>query len=148
MMLKIILRWAFNFEVYWENLSGFSGLNLKVVVLNFRVYVALPNRTFCVSFVFFFFLSWNIWLFLWTVHGVHCSWIHKFQFSATFSLKMGPKILFLHLKIILLQYFSVFSFSFQFSVVFKRILSVEFTYRYYRIASIILVIYLFWECEI
>ena len=36
---------------------------------------------------------------------VHCSWTHKFHFSATFSLKMGPMILFTHLKIILLQCF-------------------------------------------
>ena len=54
------------------------------------------------------------------VHTVHCSWTHKFHFSATFSLKMGSTVLFTHLKIILLQYFSVFSFSFQFSAVSKR----------------------------
>ena len=40
---------------------------------------------------------------------------HKFHFLATFSLKMGPMVLSTHLKIILLQYFSIFSFSFQFS---------------------------------
>ena len=57
------------------------------------------------------------------VHIVHCSWTHKFHFSVTFSLKMGPTVLFTHLKIILLQYFSVFSFSFQFSAVSKRTLS-------------------------
>ena len=42
---------------------------------------------------------------------VHCLWTHKFHFSETFSLKMGLTILFIHLKIILLQYF-----QFQFSV--------------------------------
>ena len=36
---------------------------------------------------------------------VHCSWTHKHHFSVTFSLKMGPTVLFTHLKIILLQYF-------------------------------------------
>ena len=36
---------------------------------------------------------------------------HKFHFSATFSLKISPTVLFTHLKIILLQYFSVFSFQ-------------------------------------
>ena len=36
---------------------------------------------------------------------VYCSRTHKFHFSATFSLKMGPTVLFTHLKIILLQYF-------------------------------------------
>ena len=44
---------------------------------------------------------------------VHYLWTHKFHFSATFSLKMGPTALFTHLKIILLQcfQFSVFNFS-------------------------------------
>ena len=42
---------------------------------------------------------------------VHCSLTHKFHFSAIFSLKMGPTILFIHLKIILLQYFLVFNFQ-------------------------------------
>ena len=45
-----------------------------------------------------------------TVHGTH-----KLHFSVTFSLKIGPTILFTHLKIILLQYF-------QFSAVSKRTL--------------------------
>ena len=44
-----------------------------------------------------------------SVHTVHCLRIHKFHFSATFSLKMGHTVLFTHLKIILLQRFSVFS---------------------------------------
>ena len=26
-----------------------------------------------------------------SVHTMHCSWTHKFHFSATFSLKMGPR---------------------------------------------------------
>ena len=45
--------------------------------------------------------------------SVYCLWTHKFHFSVTFSLKMGPTTLFTHLKIILLQcfQFSVFSFS-------------------------------------
>ena len=53
------------------------------------------------------------------------SWTHKFHFSATFSLKMGPMVLFTHLKITLLQYFSVFSFSFnfQFSAISKQTLN-------------------------
>ena len=69
--------------------------------------------------------SRKVWLFYFfsqSVHIVHCSWTHKFHFSATFSLKMGRTVLFTHLKIILLQYFSVFSFSFQFSAVSKRTL--------------------------
>ena len=45
--------------------------------------------------------------------SVHYLQTHKFHFSATFSLKMSPTVLFTHLKIILLQcfQFSVFSFS-------------------------------------
>ena len=42
---------------------------------------------------------------------MHYSWTHKFHFSATFSLKSGPTVLFTYLKIILLQYFLVFSFQ-------------------------------------
>ena len=47
----------------------------------------------------------------WIVHGVRCSRTHKLYFSAIFSLKMGPTIRFTHLKIILLQCFSIFSFQ-------------------------------------
>ena len=56
------------------------------------------------------------------MHIMYCLRTHKFHFSVTFSLKMGPTVLFTHLKIILLQYFSIFSFSFQFLTVSKRIL--------------------------
>ena len=63
---------------------------------------------------FFFFLVAALVDFL-SVNSafVHCSWTHKFHFLTTFSLKIGPTILFTHLKIILLQcfQFSVFSFS-------------------------------------
>ena len=53
---------------------------------------------------------------------VHYLRTHKYHFLSTFSLKMSLTILFTHLKFILLQYFSVFSFSFQFSAVSKRTL--------------------------
>ena len=45
--------------------------------------------------------------------SVHCSWTHKLYFPTTFSLKIGLMALFIHLKIILLQYFqfSVFNFG-------------------------------------
>ena len=36
---------------------------------------------------------------------MYCSWIHKFHFLATFSLKMSSTALFTYLKIILLQCF-------------------------------------------
>ena len=50
---------------------------------------------------------------------MYCLRIHKYHFLSTFLLKIGLTILFTHLKIILLQCFSVFSFSFQFSGVSK-----------------------------
>ena len=53
---------------------------------------------------------------------VYCLRTHKYHFLSTFSLKMSLTILFTHLKFILLQYFSVFSFSFQFSAVSKQTL--------------------------
>ena len=43
-------------------------------------------------------------------HIVYCLRTHKFHFLTTFSLKMSLTILFTHLKIILLQCFSVFSY--------------------------------------
>ena len=102
------------------------------------------ETTFAIAFFFFFFsrvcetcgycsctVQWTVAakfnfsiFFSQSVHIVHYSWTHKFHFSATFSLKSGPTVLFTYLKIILLQYFSVFSFSFQFSAVSKQILSV------------------------
>ena len=58
------------------------------------------------AFSFFFFFQPHIFDFsamnsdLCTVHGPH-----KLHFLSTFSLKMGPTVLFTHLKIILLQCF-------------------------------------------
>ena len=78
------------------------------------------------SFFLFFFLFSRVLEYAATVHwtvaanvdfstvnsaSVHCSWTHKFHFSVTFSLQMGPIALFTYLKIILL--FSVFNFQFQ-----------------------------------
>ena len=59
---------------------------------------------------------WLFYFFSQSMHIVYCLWTHKFHFSATFLLKMGLTVLFTYLKIILLQYFSVFSFNFQFLV--------------------------------
>ena len=60
--------------------------------------------------------SSKVWLFLTLfsqlVHSVHSLWTHEFHFLSTFLLKMGFTILFIHLKIILLQYFSIFNFNF------------------------------------
>ena len=70
---------------------------------------------FCSAVFSSFFLVQPAFVDFFTVNSasVHCSRIHKFHFSVTVSLKIGPTILFIHLKIILLQcfQFSVFSFS-------------------------------------
>ena len=87
---------------------------------------------FCSSFFFFFFFFSRVlekrgycsYTVHWTVTtnvdfsavnsaSVYCLCSHKFHFSTIFSLKIGPTVLFTHLKIILLQYFqfSVFNFS-------------------------------------
>ena len=89
-----------------------------------------PMFAFCIFVLFFFFsrilvkhnycsctvhctVTANIDFSAVNSASVYCSWIHKFHFSATFSLKMGPTALFTHLKIILLQcfQFSVFNFN-------------------------------------
>ena len=67
--------------------------------------------SFLFSFFFFFIQPQHLTKSSMNSASVHCSWTHKFHFSVTFSLKMGPTTLFTHLKIILLQYF-----QFQFSV--------------------------------
>ena len=48
----------------------------------------------------------------WTMHLCTVYGSHELHFSTTFSLKMGPTILFTHLKIILLQCFHILVFSF------------------------------------
>ena len=74
--------------------------------------------------------DYKVWLFIFiffsqSVHIVYCLWIYKFHISVTFSLKMGLMVLFTYLKIILLQYFSVFSFNFKFSAVSKWTVNVN-----------------------
>ena len=100
------------------------------------VWVGLYPTLRCVSVFFFFFTRFhleycgycslnsnrNCWLSDVNSAHMYCSRTHKLHFLSTFSLKMGPTILFTYLKIILLQCFSVFSFSFQFSAVSKRTL--------------------------
>ena len=107
-----------------ENVNvGFSWTKRSLRVRLGSAFCASQTHVYVSEFFFFFwsscnFLTFPVWtMLLCTVHGSH-----KIQFSATFSLKMGLTILFTHLKIILLQCFSVFSFSFQFSAVSKRTL--------------------------
>ena len=97
------------------------------------VRIGLKNPASVSSVFLFLFFFWTrlwdlrllikhskVWLFLTLfsqlVHNVHCLWTHEFHFSITFSIKIGLTILFIHLKIILLPYFSIFRFNFQFSI--------------------------------
>ena len=88
------------------------------------------RSAFCISQMhvlvafFFFFLTFWAKMFDFSLHDMHCSRIHKFYFSVTFSLKMDLTVLFIYLKIILLQSFQFLVFSFQFWSIFKRILNV------------------------
>ena len=87
---------------------------LIVFVHYVRVWIQRFTLNPAVHFLkfFFFFVQPHI-LTKSTVNSafVHCSRTYKFHFLTTFSLKMGPMILFTYLKIILLQ-----CFQFQFSV--------------------------------
>ena len=95
--------------------------NRPLVLVWIHVCVLNPSA-FCVFVLFFFFFtrfgktrllfmycSMNsnrkCWLFSVNSASVHCSQTHKFHFLSIFSLKMGPTVLFTHLKIILLQWF-------------------------------------------
>ena len=80
------------------------------------VWIALKRAASAFSLLFFsfFFLQPQLLTsLLWTVHKCTVHGSHKLHFLSAFSLKMGPTIPFIHLKIILLQcfQFSVFSFS-------------------------------------
>ena len=108
--LKIILLQYFQFSVFsciqTDSKCGFGYKSTSTfgTVARFQLF-----------FFFFFFL----YLFFFQPQlltksfvnsaRMHYSRIHKLHFSVTFSLKMGPTVLFTYLKIILLQ-------SFQFSV--------------------------------
>ena len=97
--------------------SVFSKINCIVVIVKVEYimrafgldWISRLCFTLRFLFFFFFFLFWSsrtIWPSQpWTVHGCTVHGSHKFHFSTTFSLKMGPTILFTHLKIISLQCF-------------------------------------------
>ena len=59
------------------------------------------------EYIFFFFQPHYLTKSTVNSASMHCSRIHKFHFSATFSLKMGPTILFTHLKNYFAAVFSV-----------------------------------------
>ena len=108
--------------------------NPILLVCVWEARLRFPNACFAFSAFFFFFFphvssqffivhsllrllfinsSRNIWLF--SVNSARCTLFTDPQilFFSHFLLKMGHTVLFTHLKFILLQYFSVFSFSFQ-----------------------------------
>ena len=144
------ITWNMRFLVHklWE-LIALLG---RVLSVHLGSAFAFYKRTFCIFSSFFFFFWHTFWpifllfihccatifdFFSWTVHTIYCLWTHKLHFSATFSLKMGLTVLFTHLKIILLQCFSVFSFSFQFSTVSKRTLSKWYSCRFVVLGDLV-----------
>ena len=101
-VLRVGLDCAFAFDV-----CVFFFFFARVCETAATVHV-LFNEQQLQSLIFLFFFSQS-------VHIMHCSWTHKFHFSATFSLKMGPTVLFTHLKLFCYSIFqfSVSVFSFQ-----------------------------------
>ena len=102
----------------WSNLAKMA--NSRFWTLGLCLDRRFPRLRFAfASFFFFFFFftrfakrgycSMNSnrksWLFGFKQYIMYCSWTHKFHFLSIFSLKMGPTVLFTHLKIILLQWF-------------------------------------------
>ena len=102
------------------NLKGFGNIILirkRRTIIYLRKAYKLCARlgwefsSVCVFCFFFFWQPHNMTNSTVNSAQMHCSRTHIFHFSATFLLKIGPTILFTHLKIILLQ-----CFQFQFSV--------------------------------
>ena len=85
--------------------------------LRFRIFFFFSKWTVKVLFIYCMETNFTVYILF-----MHCSWNPQSLYSEKI-LKMGPTVLFTHLKIILLQYFSVFSFNFQFSAVSKRTLA-------------------------
>ena len=122
--------WCHSTNVFcWNSFTQWCNWCLGWVLVCVReVRLRFPKARFAFSILFLFFFalvcetntrlllinsSCKVWLFPPVQHKFYCLRTHKFHFSETFSLKMGPAILFTHLKIILLQYFSVSIFNFQ-----------------------------------
>ena len=109
--LKIILLQCFQFTVS----AIISSIQTDPIV-SVWIHWSYVSRS---CFYFFFFLAHIsgakrllFMHYLWTVTTTFnqvfrgqciCSWTHKLHFSATFSIKMSPMVLFTHLKFILLQ---------------------------------------------
>ena len=104
------------YKVFQQNIRSHSLYMMGQNILHDIQYafgkhvLCFPDAFAFLSFLFFLAEKFNFSTnFQPHVGPMHCSRTHKFYFSATFSLKMGPTVLFTHLKIILLQCFSVFS---------------------------------------
>ena len=98
-----LLRFAFTFLLFFFFFFSFLPLLLRTR-LGDKQLLFMNSSHILLTFQPLLSVSWVPWI----VHGTH-----KLHFSEIFSLKIGPTVLFTHLKIILLQYFqfSVFSFS-------------------------------------
>ena len=120
--------WCHSTNVFsWNSFTQWCNWWLGwVLVCLWEMRLRFPNARFAFSILFFILhvfvrptrllfinSSCKVWLFPLFQHKFYWLRTHKSHFSATFSLKMGPTVLFTHLKIILLQYFSVSVFNFQ-----------------------------------
>ena len=72
------------------------------------------------------------------MHIIYYFWIHKFHFSIIFSLKMNSMVLFIYLKIILLQYFSIFNYNFQFLAVPQSNVKTPVKWRLLRLVALLI----------
>ena len=122
--------WCHSTNVFsWNSFTQWCNWCMAWVLVCVReVRLRFPNARFALSILFFFFFlhafvrptrllfmnsSCKVWLFPLFQHKFYCLRTHKYHFSATSSLKMGPTLLFTRLKVILLQYFSVSIYNFQ-----------------------------------
>ena len=103
------------------HLSSIGVILIFKWIFSSWILCASLDTRLCFAFLFFFFTRFGktrllfmycsmnsnrkCWLFCSKQCIMYCSGTHKFHFLATFSLKMGPTVLFTHLKIILLQWF-------------------------------------------
>ena len=107
---KIIVNHTLSFATKDKNIAECRLLQLGP---RLRVRLGSANPDVCLCFSLFFFLAKKFDFsinFQPHVGFVYYLWTHKCHFLANFLLKMSFTVLFTHLKIILLQCFSVFNF--------------------------------------
>ena len=98
-----LFLWSFNNKCI--NTSGWIVFNVEEMIGSFSECLDCAFARPCFFFMrfpFFFFFSKPQLLTKSSANSAqkYCSRTHKLHFSVTFSLKMGPTILFTHLKII------------------------------------------------